>query len=214
MPDARTFFDKYAYDFDALYGVPHNPLNYIINPLFRKSMKLRFQKSIQYCFPIKDKTVFDVGCGPGHYSIALAKAGAKKIVGVDFADEMIKIAKEKARKENVDDICEFITADIFEYKNDIKFTYSILMGFMDYISDPGRLIQHIINLTQEKIFFSFPKDGGLLARQRKLRYQKRCPLYLYKKKDLIDLFSRFEPYTFTIEKISRDYFVTLNLASI
>jgi hypothetical protein len=54
-------------------------------------------------------------------------------------------------------------------------------------------------------------EGGILAAQRKLRYQKRCPLYMYKEKDLIDLFSKFAPLDYKIEKISRDFFVTLFL---
>lgn len=210
MSETKQFFDKYAYDFDSLYGVPNNRLNVIINPLFRKSMRLRFEKSLSYAYPIEDKTVLDIGCGPGHYAIALAKAGAKKIIGLDFAPEMIKLAKEKAQQQGLEEKCEFLVADIFDYQPEETFNYSILMGFMDYIDDPERLINKVQTLTQDKILFSFPRDGGLLAAQRKLRYRKRCPLYMYKERQLIDLFSSFKR-DFNIEKISRDFFVSMNL---
>jgi len=211
MKDTKQFFDKYAYDFDALYGVPKNILNYIINPIFRKSMRLRFEKTMEYAYPIQGKTVFDIGCGPGHYAIALSKAGAKKVVGVDFAAEMINIAIQKSKTEDVSDKCEFIVADVFDFQTNDKFNYSISMGFMDYIADPVKLINKVITLTEDKILFSFPMEGGILAAQRKLRYKKRCSLYLYKEKDIIDLFSKFEPLDYKIEKISRDFFVTLFL---
>jgi 2-polyprenyl-3-methyl-5-hydroxy-6-metoxy-1,4-benzoquinol methylase len=213
MKNTEEFFNKYAYDFDALYGVPNNLLNRIINPIFRKSMKLRFGKTMEFVDPIQDKTIFDIGCGPGHYTIALIKAGAKKVVGIDFAEEMINIAKQKALNENVAEKCEFIVSNVFKYQTDEKFDYSILMGFMDYIEDPVRLINRVISLTKDKILFSFPKDEGILAAQRKLRYRKRCPLFLYKEKDLINLFSRFEPLDYRIEKIKRDFFVTLFIES-
>ena len=211
MPDTKQFFDEYAYDFDALYGVPNNFINLIANPIFRKSMRLRFEKTIAYADPVVGKTVIDIGCGPGHYAIALAKAGAKKIVGIDFAPEMINIAKQKAANANVSNQCEFMVADIFNFQQVEKYNYSILMGFMDYIADPVKLITKVVSLTENKIFFSFPKDGGFLAFQRKLRYQKRCPLFMYKKNDLIDIFSKFKPFEYKIEGIHRDFFVTLTI---
>jgi len=211
MGDTKQFFDEYAHDFDALYGVQKNIFNQIVNPIFRKSMRLRFEKTMEYADPIRGKTVFDIGCGPGHYSIALSKAGAKRVTGIDFADEMINIAKQRSKEENVFHKCEFQIADIFGFEISEKFDYSILMGFMDYIADPAELIKKVITLTDDKIFFSFPKEGGLLAAQRKLRYRKRCPLYLYRKNDLIGLFSDFTPLKYQIEEISRDFYVTLFL---
>lgn len=211
MGITQDFFDSYAYDFDALYGAPQNILSSVINPLFRKSMKLRFEKTIEYTAPVDGKTILDIGCGPGHYAVALSKAGAKNLVGIDFAPEMIKIAKEKSQVTGVASVCTFLVTDIFEFQSDFKFDYAILMGFMDYISDPKKLIEKVITLTQNKIFFSFPADSGILAAQRKLRYKKRCPLFMYSREKLIDLFSQFDNAQYTIERISRDFFVTLSL---
>ena len=211
MKETRRFFDEYAQDFDALYGVARNPINRMLNPLLRKSMRLRFEKTLEYAAPVDGKTVLDIGCGPGHYAIALARAGAKKVVGVDFAGEMLKLAEQKAESNGVASICQFIAADIFEYSPDEPFDYSVLMGFMDYIADPGRAIDKAISLTREKIFFSFPRDGGLLAMQRKVRYRNRCPLYLYTENRLNDLFASYPNFSYRIEPISRDYFVSLSL---
>lgn len=210
MKNAQNFFDEYAYSFDALYGVPNNVLNFIVNPLFRKSMKLRFIKTMQYSEPIEGKSFFDIGCGPGHYSVALAKAGAAKVVGIDFSEEMIKIAESRAAKENASNICEFQVIDIMDHLTPQKFDHSILMGFMDYVKVPEIIISKVIQVTKKSMFISFPNKNGFLAFQRKVRYKKRCPLFLYSEQDLIRLGNQFSPWNFTIEKISRDYFFTLS----
>ncbi len=46
QPDrTQTFFHQYANDFDAIYGNQNGVLDSVINKLFRKSMRLRYEKS-------------------------------------------------------------------------------------------------------------------------------------------------------------------------
>ena len=212
MTDAKTFFNEYAYDFNAIYGAPAHIFSRVINPIFRKSMRIRFEKTMEAAYPIIGKSVLDIGCGPGHYSVALAQAGAKSVVGIDFAPEMIHIARKRSEDAGVAAKCTFLEKDLMEFIPSEKFSYSILMGFMDYIADPEDVIAKVIQMTDAKIMFSFPVAGGILAYQRKVRYRKRCPLFLYTQDDLSRLFSRFKQYPCNIEKISRDFFVTLTLS--
>ena len=58
------FFDSYAHDFSAIYGTANNPVDKIINRLFRKSMMIRYRKSLEGCDPIEGRSVLDIGCGP------------------------------------------------------------------------------------------------------------------------------------------------------
>ncbi len=98
-PDrTQTFFHQYANDFDAIYGNQNGMVDSVINKLFRKSMRLRYEKSIEGCEPVQGKSVLDIGCGPGHYSITLAQRGASRVVGIDFAEGMLKLATEHARQ--------------------------------------------------------------------------------------------------------------------
>jgi 2-polyprenyl-3-methyl-5-hydroxy-6-metoxy-1,4-benzoquinol methylase len=73
------FFDRYACDFNAIYNRDATLLNRLISTLFRRSMKLRYTKTVEGCFPVEGKSVIDIGCGPGHYGITLAKMGAKYV---------------------------------------------------------------------------------------------------------------------------------------
>ena len=205
----QAFFHQYANDFDAIYGNQNGLVNSVINRLFRKSMRLRFEKSIEGCNPIEGKSVLDVGCGPGHYSITLAQRGAARVVGIDFAEGMLQLATEHARRVGVGGRCKFMVADFYNYPPQELFDYVIVMGFMDYMPDPEKVVAKVLSLTRDKAFFSFPVAGGILGWQRAKRYKKRCDLFLYTDEQLNQIFSHFPEATATIEPASRDYFVTL-----
>ncbi|PKN78417.1 MAG: hypothetical protein CVU48_08350 [Candidatus Cloacimonetes bacterium HGW-Cloacimonetes-1] len=205
------FFQRYAHDFDAIYGNKHSVFNALINKYLRTSMRLRYERSLAACQPIADKTVLDVGCGPGHYSLALARMGALHVTGIDFAPAMIQLANLKADSMQLNDSCEFTVADFFALDDTTHYDYSILMGFMDYMSDPLQTILKAVSITRHRAVFSFPSSTGILAWQRRLRYKKRCPLYLYSRKELIALFDQVPNVTYTIEPIARDFFVTVDI---
>jgi hypothetical protein len=87
------------------------------------------------------------------------------------------------------------------------------MGFMDYIDDPRVVIDKVLSHTTSKAFFSFPAAGGFLAWQRKMRYRKRCDLYLYREKQIAELFAHAACHHAEITRIARDYFVTAHVSA-
>jgi len=202
------FFDSYAEDFDAIYGTKKSVWQKAINMLFRKSMRLRFERVMSKVSIGINTSVLDIGCGPGHYSIQLARMGAGKVLGIDVAPSMISLAKKYAEFAGVSANCIFEEGDFYKYPFSEKFDYTIVMGVMDYISEPLDFISRVSSLTQVQAFFSFPKDGGFLAWQRKLRYKSRCDLYLYDENKIARLFDE-QKLDYELERISRDYFVTL-----
>jgi len=202
------FFDRYAIDFDSIYGNDNRTFERVINRLFRRAMVLRYQKTMAGCQPIAGRTVIDIGCGPGHYSVALARAGAAHVLGLDFAPGMLKIAQESARRLGVEQRCVFELGDFLSYPIPERFDYAIVMGFMDYVADPRPVIDHVLAVTRGRAFFSFPKEGGPLAWQRKLRYRNRCDLFLYREDRIRSLFLPTNT-PFLIESIGRDFFVTV-----
>jgi 2-polyprenyl-3-methyl-5-hydroxy-6-metoxy-1,4-benzoquinol methylase len=206
--NVAQFFDSYAHDFDAIYGSRHTAINRVINTYFRKSMRLRYEKSIAGCDPIAGKSVLDIGCGPGHFSIALAQRGAARVVGIDFAEQMLSVARRHAEEKGVGDRCQWILGDFLTHSFHEQFDYAIICGVMDYIADASTMVDRVLSVVTGKAFFSFPVSDGLLAWQRKRRYKKRCDLYLYSRPQLERLFAD-KPADVTIEQIARDYFVTV-----
>jgi 2-polyprenyl-3-methyl-5-hydroxy-6-metoxy-1,4-benzoquinol methylase len=211
MTQTASFFDSYARDFEAIYGNKNTPVNRVINHYFRKSMRVRYERTIAGCSPIEARSVLDIGCGPGHYSVELARRGAADVLGIDFAEGMIKLADGRARAAGVEDRCRFVLGDILEASIDRKYDYTIVMGFMDYVEEPRTVIDRILEVTSGKAFISFPVAGGVLAWQRKLRYRQRCPLYLYSEARLRDLFRPYREVRVEIEPAARDFFVTITV---
>jgi len=204
------FFHSYARDFDAIYGTRNTFLNRLINTFLRRSMKLRYEETLKGCDPIAGKSVLDVGCGPGHYAVALAQRGATQILGLDFAPEMLALARARAESAGVAARCRFELGDFLTYPLNETFDYAVVMGFMDYVRDPGAVIAKVLEATRSKAFFSFPAAGGLLAWQRRRRYRQRCDLFLYSEADLKKMFSGTGS-GWELKRLARDYFITVYL---
>lgn len=51
---------------------------------------------------IKDKVVYDLGCGTGRLAIGAALLGAREVVGVDIDQRALKVAKQNARRVDVE----------------------------------------------------------------------------------------------------------------
>lgn len=210
---ASDFFDSYASDFNAIYGGKNTFVHNLVNRVLRKSMRLRYMKTIDGCRPIEEHTVLDVGCGPGQYCITLAENGASRVCGIDFAEGMIGLAKQNARHHGVEGKCDFILDDFITRRFDDRFDYTIVMGFMDYIGHPGPIIDKVLSLTKTRAFFSFPAAGGFLAWQRKMRYRKRCDLFLYREHQIAELFENAACHRIEIARIARDFFVTAHVSA-
>ena len=209
--EVAEFFDSYSDRFNAIYGNKNSLFNGLVNRFLRKSMRLRFEYTIRGCQPVEGKSVVDIGCGPGHYSVRLAKLGAQSTLGLDFAPGMIEIANKNAARAAVERRCQFVYGDFLSYSFNRTFDYAVVMGFMDYVEEPKKVIEKVMAVTRDKAFFSFPADGGILAWQRRQRYKNRCKLFLYTAKELRRIFAGKVCRGFEIQKISRDYFVTISL---
>ena len=99
------------------------------------------------------KSVCDFGCGPGLYTIRLARAGAK-VHGVDFSRNSIDYASKTAREAGLD--ITYSCQDYLQFSTDEKFDLITLI-FCDFC---------VLNPEQRKVmldkFNAMLKHGGSL----------------------------------------------------
>jgi 2-polyprenyl-3-methyl-5-hydroxy-6-metoxy-1,4-benzoquinol methylase len=206
--DTRQFFDSYAHDFAAIYSGERPLLGRLVDRWLRRSMFLRYRRTLLGCEPVAGATVLDVGCGPGHYAVALARMGAAAVTGIDVSGAMVETARHRADAAGVADRCRFERVEYLAHPFDRKFDFIVLMGFMDYISEPDAVVAKTLSLARRRAFFSFPRKQGLLAWQRRLRYRGKTNLYMYSRADIERLFADRPAVKIQIDRIARDYFVT------
>ncbi len=79
-----------------------------------------------------ESKVLDVGCGTGQFLIEVSQRGHQAI-GIDFAEEMIEIAK----KNNLElgGSAEFVNASIFDFQPGHTYNLISAQGFIEYISE-------------------------------------------------------------------------------
>lgn len=53
------------------------------------------RKAVRLCGVKPGETVLDVACGTGDLTLAFAGAGAKRVIGLDFTHNMVRIARQK-----------------------------------------------------------------------------------------------------------------------
>ncbi|MGD0780361.1 MAG: class I SAM-dependent methyltransferase [Dehalococcoidales bacterium] len=97
----KTFYNAYGeFEWARLEATPFGRLQAIIHEDFI----LRYLKS--------GDRVLDAGCGPGRFSISVARAGGR-VTALDISDKQLEIAKEKiAAAGLIDQIEQFIEGDI------------------------------------------------------------------------------------------------------
>jgi len=108
---------------------------------------------------------------------------------------------------------EFVLSGYLEHRFDRRFDAACLMGFFDYIENPLEIFEKLKREVRKEIYASFPKSGGPLAWQRRVRYKlRKCPLWLYSRSDVLGIMERAGfVNNFHILDFGRDWFVKIDL---
>jgi 2-polyprenyl-3-methyl-5-hydroxy-6-metoxy-1,4-benzoquinol methylase len=182
----RRRFERDAQSFDAIYRLERSPFWRWVNTTFRKAVFERYTITFEQAGDVTGKKILDVGCGSGVYSVDFARRGARRVVGVDFSTNMLKLAAQEAEQHQVADKCEFIRADFLELGLEETFDISIAMGVFDYVPDQVTFLRKMVTHTTGKAIVSFPGHSLLREPARRLRYKLtgKGDIYLYGRDDV------------------------------
>ncbi len=156
-------FDEIASEYDVWY---QTPLGAYANRLEKELIfELAEQKS--------GETVLDIGCGTGNYSIELASMRLE-VVGIDSSVNMLKIARDKAKRRRLD--IKFILANAESLPfNDGQFDIVLLVTTFEFL-DPEKAIFEMKRVLK--------KDGrivvGVLNRWSLWAFERRTKSLLNK----------------------------------
>lgn len=208
----RNHFELDAERFDAIYEDKKGPVARFIDNVWRGVVRKRLDLTIEKLAPFAGRTVLDVGCGSGRYCFAYVQHGAKHVVGVDFAAQMIEIARGYAKRLGIEDCCEFRVGRFPEVVPDGPFDASTAMGFFDYIEDPVAIVRAMREKTSKTMVMSFPKAIEWRVPIRRVRFLvARCPLYLYTRKRVESILAETGIDDYDWINLDRDYVVIAHL---
>ncbi len=132
----------------------------------------------------KNRKVLDVFSYTGSFAINAALGGAVEVTGVDISPAAVAMAKSNARLNGVDDVCNFVVADAFDFMHEL----SRKGARFDLINlDPPSFIKSQKEKTSgvggyikiNTLAFKLLKPGGILV-------SSSCSHYLFWQ-DLLDV---------------------------
>ena len=182
-----TYFDRAAETFDGFYDGKRGRVMQWVDRHFRSDMAERFRIAFDRLGDLAGKSVVDIGCGSGPYAVEAARRGAT-VVGVDLAESMIELARQRAHAGGVADRCTFHVGSFPQTSADGPVTHALVMGVMDYIAEPGEFVAAVLAAVTGRAVLSFPSRHWLRTPLRKVRYWlKRCPVYFYRAEQIKQL---------------------------
>jgi len=201
--DVRHRFEWDAENFGGIYKLERSRLSRWFNLVFRKAIFERFEIAFRRAGDVKGTSVLDIGCGSGVYAVEFAQHGAKRVLGVDFSTNMLRLAREEAQNERVTDICEFREGDFLTIPLEEKFDVTIAMGVFDYLSEPLPFLKKMGSVTTGRVIASFPGHSVVRENTRKLRYKltRRGSVHFYSREDVEELAKRAGFASFEIDRI-------------
>jgi len=186
LEEVKHRFEWDARNFAAIYA-DSSPVSRWFNRVFRKAIFVRYEVAMKEAADVRGKTVLDIGCGSGVYSVELAKRGAARVLGIDFSEPMLSLARDAARAAGVESTTEFVSGEFLSHDfGSESFDYSIAMGVFDYLENAPPFLSKMSQLTRGKVLASFPRYSMVRGTARRLRYRltKRGDVYYYTSSDV------------------------------
>jgi ubiquinone/menaquinone biosynthesis C-methylase UbiE len=217
----REHFHKTAAEFDSIYSGDKGPVSRWLDRVLRWDMYERFRRTVEECRSTGSRhpelaegccepglEVLDIGCGSGRFGVAVAKAGARAVVGLDFAEGMLEIARQLAAKEGVGERCQFLAGDFMDARFDRSFDVTMAIGLFDYVADCVPFLRKMRRLSRRKAIATFPLRWTWRAPVRKVRLALRgCPVYFFTRPQVERLMKEAGFADATVERIGKIYFV-------
>ena len=172
----RSRFREKAQGFDDLYEDERLSVRLLRPGLFRRR-QLAVDTVRSYTAP----RVLDVGCGSGRIGEFALDAGTRHYVGVDFAEEMIELAR--GRLERFGERAELTLGDFLGTPLEGRFEVILALGLFDYLPEPRRFMERMFELCANGgcLVGSFPAWSLMKGPIRKVRYEwiGNCPIFNY-----------------------------------
>jgi len=107
---------------------------------YRGISKIRTLLGNDLMADLQGKTVIDFGCGSGEDAIEMARAGTRRVIGIDIREEALIQARRRAEQEGVSEHC------IFQTKPTEAADAIVSLDSFEHFSDPEQILKTMYDL--------------------------------------------------------------------
>lgn len=102
---------------------------------------------------VPGKTVLDLFCANGGFSMHAALQGARSVTGIDFSAERIDCATKSAAAAGLADRVRFLTGDMYELDRLIAGPFDVVFCFggLYHVSDPIYILKQVRKATAQSM---------------------------------------------------------------
>ncbi len=186
LEEVKHRFEWDAENFAAIYRSDTSLPQRWFNRVFRKAIFARYEIAMGEAGDPSGKSFLDIGCGSGIYSLELARRGASRVLGLDFSQPMLDIARASAAQAGTSN-AEFVRGEFLAHDfGTERFDVSIAMGVFDYLEVALPFLTKMSSLTRGKVLASFPRWSIVRGTARRLRYRlsNRGDVFYYSSDDV------------------------------
>jgi ubiquinone/menaquinone biosynthesis C-methylase UbiE len=190
MPIVARFWNDIAEEFDSIYtGKRKSAFSRALDQWFRADIYQRYDWVMERSGDVHGLEICDIGCGSGRFVTEFVKRGAQHVTGVDVAPEMLRLSKEVVAKDGTADKCDFVLADILNWKTSNVYDITVTIGFWDYIQDPVERLKIIRKMTRKKFLSAWPRywTWRMPVRKVRLQYIRGCPVYFFRRPQIEEM---------------------------
>lgn len=134
---------------------------------------------------IRGKVIYDLGCGSGRFAIGAALLGAKKVVGVDIDENVLRVAQANAKLVEektglkIANKCEWVAKDVRKLKAEADTVVQFPPFANDYIFFKKALqiaksvysIHKFTERTRKKLASACKKFGARIELEKRFKYK-------------------------------------------
>ena len=136
-------------------------LNHLLSAGIDKGWRRKVRKALTGSHP---ETILDVATGTGDLAIELAKMPAKKIIGIDIAEDMLEIGRKKVQKKGLSDIIVLEPGDSedIHYADNYFDAITVAFGVRNYenLEKGLREMQRVLKPGKKVAILEFSKPAA------------------------------------------------------
>lgn len=153
MDDSIDSLSPWFYDFDlGPHGRTESRLPPEVRPIHTTRLDMVNRVLDQYgkLRSFADVSCIDIACHEGYYSVAVAKRGAKRVLGVDIRDDSLRRARFVARTLGLQN-SEFLHMNAEDLSPQAvgKFDVSLFLGLLYHLENPMLCLRRAAAITKD-----------------------------------------------------------------